>query len=197
MQGFRKNGYKLMDFASVKNQIIDSESNGYGTEIEDIVETIETQTLMDPILLSNHFWNVFVIDALIGNWDRHNGNWGFLYNQDTDDIKLAPIFDCGSCLFPQMDDEVASKVLNDKGQMNARIFDFPTSAISKNGRRINYYQFIQSHEYKECDDAAKRLKEKMDINKIINLIDSVDCLKPHYKEFLKVVIRKRLDSFFA
>ena len=90
---FENNGYKLMDFASVKNQIIDSKSNGYGTDIKDIVETIEKQKIMDPIELSNHFWNMFVIDALIGNWDRHNGNWGFLYNQDTDDAYLAPIFD--------------------------------------------------------------------------------------------------------
>ena len=62
---FEKDGYKLMDFASVKNQIIDSKSNGYGTDIIDIVETIEKQNLIDPIELSNHFWNIFVIDALI------------------------------------------------------------------------------------------------------------------------------------
>ena len=83
---FEKNGYVLKDFASVKNQIIDSSSNGYGTELKDILETIENQHIIDPIELSNHFWNMFIIDALIGNWDRHNGNWGFLYNQETDDI---------------------------------------------------------------------------------------------------------------
>ena len=92
---FEKDNYKLMDFASVKNQIIDSNSNGYGTEIKDIVETIEKQDLIDSVELSNHFWNIFAVDALIGNWDRHNGNWGFLYNQENDDVKLAPIFDCG------------------------------------------------------------------------------------------------------
>lgn len=190
---FEKNGYKLMDFASVKNQIIDSKSNGYGTDINDILETIEKQNLMDPILLSRHFWDMFVIDALIGNWDRHNGNWGFLYNQDTDEIKLAPIFDCGSCLFPQLDDDLALKYLKDKSQINARIYDFPTSAISLNGKRINYYKFIKSHEYKECDEAIKRLHEKIDIDKIMSLIESVDCLKPNHKEFLKVIIKKRFE----
>lgn len=40
---FENNGHKLMDFASVKNQIIDSKTNGYGTDIKDIVETIEKQ----------------------------------------------------------------------------------------------------------------------------------------------------------
>ena len=33
----------LKDFTSVKNQIIDSNSNGYGTELKDIIETIEKQ----------------------------------------------------------------------------------------------------------------------------------------------------------
>lgn len=192
---FEKNGYKLMDFASVKNQIIDSKTNGYGTDIKDIVETIEKQNLIDPVLLSNHFWNMFVVDALIGNWDRHNGNWGFLYNQDTDDVKLAPIFDCGSCLFPQMDEELAGEVLKNKTQLNARIFDFPTSAITNDSRRINYYKFIKSHEYKECDDAIKRLKDKIDICMIVNLIESVTYLKPHQKEFLKIIIKKRFEAF--
>lgn len=194
---FERDGYKLMDFASVKNQVIDSLSNGYGTDINDIVTTMEMQNLLDPVLLSNHFWNMFVIDALIGNWDRHNGNWGFLYNQDTDDIKFAPMFDCGSSLFPQMDDDLAAKVLKSKSDINARIYDFPTSAISFNGKRINYFKFIQSHEFEECDKAVKRLKEKIDIKQIQNLIDSVDILKPHHKEFLKMIIKKRFEIILA
>lgn len=193
---FEKEGYKLMDFASVKNQIIDSKSNGYGTDIEDVLETIEKQNLMDPVELSNFFWDMFVIDALIGNWDRHNGNWGFLYNQDTDDVMIAPIFDCGSCLFPQMDDDMAKKVLKDKVQINARVFDFPTSAILEKGKRINYYKFIKSHTYEECDKAIKRLKDKIDINKIKEMIDSIDVLKDNQKIFLKLIIEKRVDALF-
>ena len=111
---FEKNGFYLKDFASVKNQIIDSTSNGYGTDISDVLETIEKQRLIDPFELSKMFWDMFVIDALIGNWDRHNGNWGFLYNQQTDDVKIAPVFDCGSCLYPQVDEELILKILNKK-----------------------------------------------------------------------------------
>ena len=193
---FEKDGYKLMDFASVKNQIIDSKSNGYGTDIIDIVEAIEKQNLIDPIELSNHFWNIFVIDALIGNWDRHNGNWGFLYNQDTDEIRIAPIFDCGSCLFPQMDEVLAKKVLKDKTQINARIYDFPTSAILYKGKRINYYKFIKSHEYVECDKAIERIKNKIDLNKINKLIKDVQCISEIQKNFLITIIKKRYETLF-
>ena len=194
---FEKDGFVLQDFASVKNQIIDSNSNGYGTELKDILETIEKQQLMDPIELSNHFWDIFVIDALIGNWDRHNGNWGFLYNQETDEIKLAPVFDCGSCLYPQIDEATIEKCLKDKQELNARIYDFPTSAVLKNGKRINYYTFIKSHEYDGCDKAISRMKEMIDLSKIDELIDDLDVITNNHKVFLKVILKARFDALFC
>lgn len=193
---FEKDGYVLKDFASVKNQIIDSNSNGYGTELIDILETIQKQQIIDQVELSNHFWNMFVVDALIGNWDRHNGNWGFLYNQETDDIKIAPIFDCGSCLFPQIDEESIIKCINDKKELDIRIYDFPTSAILKNGKRINYYKFIKSHEYEECDKAIKRIKEIISIDNINKLINDLDCISDNHKIFLNMIIKRRFEELF-
>lgn len=72
---FTTPGLVLQDFASLKNTIIDSEHNGYGTELEDILNTIENQRAMDANILKKWFWDMFIVDALIGNWDRHNGNW--------------------------------------------------------------------------------------------------------------------------
>ena len=43
---------------------------------------------------------MFVKYALIGNTDRHNGNWGFLLDLESGKVKFAPIYDCGSCLNP-------------------------------------------------------------------------------------------------
>jgi len=191
---FEKNGYVLKDFASVKNQIVDSESNGYGTELSDILETIEKQQIIDPIELSNYFWNMFVIDAILGNWDRHNGNWGFLYNQESDDIKLAPVFDCGSCLFPQIDESIIKKVFENKKEMDIRIYDMPTSAILIDGIRINYYEFIKSHKYKQCDEAIKRIVNVMDLEKIGGIIDEIEYISDIYKKFLKTMIKERYEK---
>ena len=60
--------------------MIDSERQGYGTELIDILQTIEEQTLINKEELSERFWDMFIVDALIGNWHRHIGNWGFLYD---------------------------------------------------------------------------------------------------------------------
>ncbi len=183
----------IVDFASVKNQIIDSASNGYGTELSDILDTIQRQNAIDSKELEEHFWNMFVIDAFIGNWDRHNGNWGFLYNQETDEMKIAPIFDCGSALFPQIDEELIKKVISSKAEMNARVFDMPTSAILVNGKRGNYYKMITSLEYKGCNDAIKRIVPKIALTEIDSLIDGIEQLSQLQKEFLKKVLKLRKE----
>ena len=183
----------IMDFASVKNQIIDSASNGYGTELTDILDTIQKQTAIDSKELEEHFWNMFVIDAFIGNWDRHNGNWGFLYNQETDEMKIAPIFDCGSALFPQIDDKLIQKVLSSKAETLARVYDMPTSSIFINGKRGNYHKMITSLEYEGCNEAIKRIVPKIDLEKINDLIDSVEQLNEKHKEFLKKILKLRKE----
>lgn len=190
---FTSPGVTIMDFASVKNQIIDSASNGYGTELSDILDTIEKQTAVDPKELKVHFWNMFVIDAFIGNWDRHNGNWGFLYNQETDHMEIAPIFDCGSALFPQIDDELIKKVMSSKAEMTARVYDMPTSAILINGKRANYYKLITSGEYTDCTEAVQRIAPRIDLQAINELINSIEQLSVLQKEFLIKILKLRKE----
>ena len=193
-------GVVILDFASIKNQIIDSASNGYGTELSDIIDTINKQTVVDSEELKEHFWNMFVVDAFIGNCDRHNGNWGFLYNQETDKLEIAPIFDCGSALFPQIDDELIKKVISSKAEMNARVYDIPTSAILIDGKRANYHKVITSLEYKDCNKAIKRIVPKIQLDDINKLIDNVEELSQLKKEFLKKILKLRkeliLDATF-
>lgn len=197
---FTSPGVVILDFASIKNQIIDSASNGYGTELSDVLRTIEQQTVVDSEELKEHFWNMFVIDAFIGNWDRHNGNWGFLYNQETDHMEIAPIFDCGSSLFPQMDDDLIKKVISSKAEMNARVYDVPTSSILINGKRANYYNVITSLEHKDCNEAIKRIVPRINLEEINDLIDNTEELSQLHKEFLKKILKLRkeiiLDSAF-
>ena len=197
---FTSPGVVILDFASIKNQIIDSASNGYGTEVSDVLETIEQQTAVDSKELKEHFWNMFVIDAFIGNWDRHNGNWGFLYNQETDQMEIAPIFDCGSSLFPQIDDGLIKKVLSSKTEMNARVYDVPTSAIFINGKRANYHKVITSLEYKDCNEAIKRIVPRINFGEIVDLIEGIEELSRLQKDFLKKILKLRkeiiLDTAF-
>ena len=190
---FTEDGKKFYDFCSIKNTVLESDSNGSGTELEDILEAIEKQQYVDPILLKKHFWEMFAADALLGNFDRHNGNWGFLYDPKNKQREIAPVYDCGSCLLPQADDAVMEAVLTDKEALNLRIYRFPTSAIKLNGNKINYYDFLSSAEYEDCNQAVRHIYERADMSKISALIDGVPYISDLQKEFYKRYIAARRD----
>lgn len=183
----------LQDFASLKNTIIDSVHNGYGTELSDIVKTLEEQTAMEPQELTKWFWDMFIVDALIGNWDRHNGNWGFLYNTETDGISLAPVYDCGSCLFPQADEKIMQKILDNPAELEIRIFERPLSGIKICGQKIQYFKFISSLENKDCNKALKRILPKIEMDKIYKIIDETPFTSNLQKEFYKTMLRERKE----
>ena len=190
---FTSQGITLQDFASLKNRIIDSERNGYGTELADILSTIDEQTAMDSETLKTRFWDMFIVDALIGNWDRHNGNWGFLYNNATDQVTLAPVFDCGSSLYPQADEDLVKKILSDKNELNHRIFDIPLSAVTYNGKKINYFKFLSEGEFPDCNKALKRIASRIDMKKIYEIIDNTPTITELQKEFYKTMLTARKE----
>lgn len=190
---FTSPGITLQDFASLKNRIIDSERNGYSTELNDILSTIDEQTSMDSDAIKTRFWDMFIVDALIGNWDRHNGNWGFLYNNSTDEVVLAPVFDCGSSLYPQADDELMTRILNNKNEFNHRIFDIPLSAITYNGKKINYFNFLSEGKFEDCNTALKRILSRIDMKKIYEIIDDTPTVTDIQNEFYKTMLTARKE----
>lgn len=190
---FTAGGLVLQDFASLKNTIIDSVNNGYGTELSDIVKTLEEQTAIDPHTLTEWFWDMFIVDALIGNWDRHNGNWGFLYNTATDEITLAPVYDCGSCLFPQADEKMMQKVLTDPAEREARVFEKPLSGIKVNGQKIQYFQFISSLKNRDCNEALKRILPRVDMEKIDQIVEETPFISDLQRDFYKTMLHERKE----
>ena len=190
---FCSGGERLFDFCSIKNTILDSDSNGSGTELDDIMDTIARQQYVSPDVLRAHFWDVFVADALLGNFDRHNGNWGFLYDDNTGETEIAPVFDCGSCLLPQADEKVMRKVLSVEPELHARIYQFPTSAIKQNGRKINYYDFLNNGKNEDCNDALARIVPRINMEKLVHFIDQVEGITELQKKFYKHYISARFD----
>ena len=53
------------------------------------------------------------MDVVLGNFDRHGANWGFI--KEDNKYTIAPIFDNGSCLFPNLvDEEEMREIMNQK-----------------------------------------------------------------------------------
>lgn len=184
---------RFFDFCSIKNTVLESGSNGTGTELSDVLDAIDKQQYILPSVLRTHFWDVFIIDALLGNFDRHNGNWGFLYDEATDEASIAPVFACGSCLLPQADENVMQKVLTSEPELHARIYQFPTSALKINDRKINYYDFITKADDPECLAALKRIFPRINLSEIDAFVDSVEPLTNLQREFYKTYIHARYE----
>ena len=160
------------------------------TELSDIMEVIEENKMINTIETKEKFWEMFVIDSLIGNTDRHNGNWGFLLNKKTGKVSFSPIYDCGSCLNPMLEDEELKK-MHEAELKNLAINCY--SCIKENDKKINYMSYIKQRKNSECNNAIKRIFSNIDINKIIEFIDKIETMSKVRKEFYKNIINCRYE----
>ena len=190
---FTSLGVVLRQFAELKNSQIESSKNGYGTELEEVIQTIESQQICDVNYLKDFFWDMFIADTLVGNFDRHNGNWGFLINEGLKEVEIAPIYDCASCLYPLLTDERIKKIIDDEEEMNARVFVFPNSALKIDDKKINYYDFISSLDNVDCNKALLRVFPRINLNVINEIIDNTLYISDIRKEFYKKIIKMRYD----
>ena len=184
------NGYEFVPFNDVGESTIETDKETYQYTYEDIVLLLEKNrkiTNVDETI--SIFFEMYIVDALLGNFDRHGANWGFLKKENK--YQLAPIFDNGSCLFPQLvNEDEMNYILNDENELNERIYKFPTSQIKLGNKKSSYYEVISSLKYKECNEALIKIYPKVDINKIGELINSLDISTIH-KNFYTSIIMER------
>lgn len=140
---------------------------------------------------------MFIGDALLGNFDRLNGNWGFLINRKTGEIKISPIYDCGSCLYPQLDDKTMEEYLNDPAEIDKRIYIFPNSALRNDDGKINYHEFINSLIDQDCNAALKEVYPKIDMDVIDKIINETPYITEIRKRFYKTIIRQRFEKILT
>lgn len=185
---------EIQDFISTKNTVIDTPGSGKGTDLQNVITAINMQTKMDPDIVMKRFWDMFIVDAFIGNWDRHNGNWGMLYDKSNDTIiGLAPVFDCGSSLYPQADEEIMKSVLEDENQLKIRIYERPMSALTLGDKKINYFDFMMSSTDNDFLNAVERIIPRIDMNEINRLIDDTPGIDSLRKDFYHTVLTARKE----
>lgn len=160
------------------------------TELSDIIDVIEECKMINSSDTKLKFWKMFVVDALIGNTDRHNGNWGFLVNKKTKQVTFAPIYDCGSCLNPMIEDEEIER-LNDTELKNFAINCY--SCLKEDGKKINYMAYIRSMKNDNCNDAVKKIFLQININQIKEFIDEISYISEERKAFYLNIIEQRYN----
>ncbi len=194
-KNFVENGYQFVPFNDVGESTLDQDKENYQYSYSDIMNMLrDNSKLTDVQETIDAFWQLYVVDALLGNFDRHGSNWGFLKKDNK--YTLAPIFDNGSCLFPNLTDEdEMQNVINSKEETDKRIFKFPTSQIKLHHKKSSYYDVIHSLEFNECNKALVDVYERISIEKINSLIDNdVTFINDLQKEFYKHMIKNRYEK---
>lgn len=187
-------GKQFVPFNDVGESTLEHNKDEYQYDYDDIM-----QMLNDNLKITNvqetisMFWNIFVIDALIGNFDRHGSNWGFI--KENNRYSIAPVFDNGSCLYPNLiDEEKMRYIIDSDEETNKRVYSFPTSQIRLNNQKSSYYEVINSLKFKECNDAVIRVYEKIDFDKIIDIIKETPLITNIQKDFYYHIIKARYDK---
>ena len=144
------------------------------------------------------YWDTFVIDAFVGNFDRHIGNWGYL--SENNKLRLAPIYDFGSTLFPQLSDVGAQEYLGSEFEMLKRCLVFPSPALvitEKKVGKVGYYDMLASGYDLNCTEAVLRIAPKIDMKKVDAIIENTPFITDIRKKFYKAILQLRQETILT
>ena len=117
-----------------------------------------------------------------------------IYLLTPDQELFAYEHDCQNC--SRLDCKTRN-VLENESALNARVFQFPTSAVKLNGRKINYYDFLMKAENAGCNAAVKRIYGRLDVERIKNMINKTPYISSLQKEFYIRYISARASLILA
>ncbi len=194
VRNFCEQGEVLVHFNDVGESSLEEDKEMYQYSYEDIQRMLKENTKSTDVQETiERFWDIFIVDAINGNFDRHGGNWGFIKKDNK--YQIAPVYDNGSSMYPKLNtDEMIDAVLDSQEEMEKRIYQFPTSHIKMDGRKSSYYEVINSLKYEECNKALKRIVPRVDFGKIDKLIDGIEDISETRREFYKTMYRQRFEK---
>lgn len=114
---FRPKGQLLLEMKMIKNaanaelsdrleQELHYSSTGDRVNLNEMLLHLQYNNILRKTPgVTERFWETAVVDILIDNSDRNNGNWGILQNEDTQEVTLAPVYDNGNSFSNKASDE--------------------------------------------------------------------------------------------
>jgi len=143
------------------------------------------------------FLNIMVFDALVGETDRHEENWGVSKSQKG--YQISPLYDNGCNLLREFKDKgYAEEFYSGKKDFNRYILKSPTY-IYKEGTNNRYKHFelieylcsIYPNEIKEHIEKVRLLTDSA-INKVVDRIPK-ELLDEKHKEYIKKYLKIRRE----
>ena len=150
IKDFTNDGTELRTFEDTGESSIDTDINSKEYTYDDIIDIINKHIKLDSEdkdKFIKSFWEMFIVDAILANRDRHSGNWGYIINT-FGKYEFAPLYDNGGSLFPGVLGklkEYADKSTR-KQFLKDRVYTFPASQFkvysddSRTVKKTNYYE---------------------------------------------------------
>lgn len=126
----------------------------------------------DSVYVKEDTWTEYIkmliFDSIIGNNDRHDENWGYLFEPKIKKFILAPIYDNASCLTAGDDEAKVKKLLTDSKYLE--------SYIDK-GRPPNLYlNFDNNKKYSHFEIIKYLIKTEANVRELISEMVQKDYL---------------------
>ena len=192
-EDFCQDGSRLLEFSKIGHHDTGSDKT-YTTTFEDVYEIIERFDFpVNKLAIKKRFWDMFVVDALIGNVDRHLDNWGLL-EDSTGRIKPAPVYDCGSSLAPLTSDEEKAHLLTNDSLLKSNEYNL-CSIYRQNGKRIFYHEILKAPPadlHRSILEIVPRIK--FAAPRIDALIDATEGMTDISKAYMKKSLAMRLNQ---
>lgn len=198
----RENWQTITPFSKIREETDKSRFRSdkkSGPRLDKVLEIIKDQKYIESDSLLRRFWNMFIIDAMLMNADRHSENWGILTDRENINVSLCPIFDCGSSLGAIMEDSLKFRMARNPAAFIEEWIG-KTSALTENGHKIYYPDFLGNKEKvpKECRQALLRILPiiRVKMPEIGKMIDNMPILDDHpdlRRIYYKTMIQKRKE----
>ena len=190
---FLKPDESLIEFASEASISQNGSDRKEKYTIQGIKRILDT---VDEKLYSE-FIGLQVFDALIGESDRHEENWGYIRTNERSDIILAPFYDNGDSLMHNINDIQIEEYTNNEASFLKYINKSKTKILDNNGHKIKHFQLI---DYLITENPPF-LKEELQRTKILtnDIIKGIiyeipdEYLPQSHKEILQRYISIRRD----
>lgn len=191
---FNVSGRQFVPFNDIGESTLDQDRETYQYDYEDIMQMLRDNSKLTNVEETiSAFWEVYIVDALLGNFDRHGSNWGFM--KENNRYSMAPVFDNGSSLYPALVDEDDMRhIIESEDETDKRVYKFPTSQVKLNGKKSSYYEVIHSLEFPECNRALYNVYKRIDMTQIKTLIEDTPFISETQKKFYWHMVSARYEK---
>ena len=180
----------LIEFSSLANSITSTDKH-FTTNIEDIYDIIENLNFnLKKHSIIENFWDMFVIDTVIGNTDRHLSNFGLIEQENN--VLFSLIYDCGSSLNPLLSDIEMENCLKDFNAFKDEVYNIHP-VFKYEGKRLTYKEFYDKN-INDLNKAVLRIVPRINLDNINKIIDETPIMSDVRKKFLKESIKYRKEK---